>query len=487
MFIEFVKASYLMQNGTQERRQEMKFLEEEMKLVENELNHFVGSLLSDGRTKDSLFSDEYENEEFTQSAVAAEILRFALERLKEKQQNRNKTPDNSVGIQPSIIVSNQFPIISKIDEENTKVLETNKRKAFVLESQNDELVSLESTTDETKAQVDVDILCWFVHTVVDMGACCLAAIKFQPCSQYHEECKAQADMCASNIQILHQKPCLSIDICGGKDIATWTCRVRALAKNPKHLRYCWEQYHWDNAPLYGGTGISAIVHVAAGLLACLPYFPTESGDFGFRPSTSVGRTDNKVFKAYVGTTNTLPNIALIQRYIGEEAMLWESSEFKLKMVEMIRRENDWKGELKVEVFVSILEKLSALHEEGLVHGDIRLANLLSSGYIVDFDFAGLDTYPSGLNLLYKDGKRHPEVVNAIFDGYVDELKPDKKHDWYSMANVLKLFTTNDKKDWWQKVISSVNDGQLGPAMSLLREHRTDTVTLMDPELKLKFG
>jgi hypothetical protein len=49
----------------------------------------------------------------------------------------------------------------------------------------------------------------------------------------------------------------------------------------------------------------------------------------------------------------------------------------------------------------------------LVHEDIRLANLLSTGFILDFDFVRLDTDPEGLNLLSKDGERRPDIATAI--------------------------------------------------------------------------
>jgi hypothetical protein len=53
-----------------------------------------------------------------------------------------------------------------------------------------------------------------------------------------------------------------------------------------------------------------------------------------------------------------------------------------------------------------------------------------------------------------------------------------------MAKVLELFTTNDKKDWWQKANSFVKDGQLGTAIALLGEYKTDTVTMISPELNV---
>lgn len=66
---------------------------------------------------------------------------------------------------------------------------------------------------------------------------------------------------------------------------------------------------------------------------------------------------------------------------------------------MAYKEGSWNTELKAGVFVLILEKLSRLHEDGSVHGDIRLVNLLSTGYIIDFDFVGLEKYPKDLVLI----------------------------------------------------------------------------------------
>lgn len=68
--------------------------------------------------------------------------------------------------------------------------------------------------------------------------------------------------------------------------------------------------------------------------------------------------------------------------------------------------------------MSFLEKLSTLHGRGLAHGDIRLVNLLSTGFIMDFDFVRLDTYTKGLNQLSNDGRRHEEVSDAIANGTI---------------------------------------------------------------------
>jgi hypothetical protein len=91
MFVEFAKASLLMNNGTPERSEELKLLETDMKTTEEELDGLFGSLLSNGRTKKSLFSNDYPDEEAPQAALAAEMLRFALDSLKQKQKSRNES------------------------------------------------------------------------------------------------------------------------------------------------------------------------------------------------------------------------------------------------------------------------------------------------------------------------------------------------------------------------------------------------------------
>jgi serine/threonine protein kinase len=132
-------------------------------------------------------------------------------------------------------------------------------------------------------------------------------------------------------------------------------------------------------------------------------------------------------------------IDVIKLLLDEMALLWKSKYINLEIVEMAHRESNWEGGLNVEVFVSILQKLFALHEKGFVHGDIRLANLLtvSSGFIVDFDFVGLalEAYQEGL-ISVADGIRHPYVAAAINDRSIGTLRPAKEHDLFSMAFVL---------------------------------------------------
>jgi len=123
-------------------------------------------------------------------------------------------------------------------------------------------------------------------------------------------------------------------------------------------------------------------------------------------------------------------------------------------------ENNWKGEASSKAFGDIIEKLQRLHSKVGPHGDIRLANLLSCGYIIDFDFVGATQYPSTFNSITRDGKRHPEVEEMIQKGDVDAMKLEKKHDWFSLSEVMRLFKPVDsaKTEDWETLCSKVAKG-----------------------------
>ena len=93
----------------------------------------------------------------------------------------------------------------------------------------------------------------------------------------------------------------------------------------------------------------------------------------------------------------------------------------------------------MEQFIQIGNILKLIHEKKLVHGDIRLANLIfgtynpdrSTSYIIDFDFtsAAGEQYPGTYNgSLYV---RHPNAKPY------EAKKFD--HDWYSLFYICQEF------------------------------------------------
>ena len=264
--------------------------------------------------------------------------------------------------------------------------------------------------------------------------------------------------------------------------------------------------------MYQGRGFDGIVRVAAGMVAAIPQLPHKRHDFGTRLGPVVGKVNDKVFKAYDQATTRSPNHHLIRNYVDPEAVLWTTTTGcgKLEFLEMNYFENIWnrienmKDPVPVQVFESILEVMNSFHKDNLVHGDIRLANLLSSGKVVDLDFVGKEgekKYPQGLQQVPGDGKRHTEVSEWIADVAKRsdcDLTMKREHDLHSMKQVMSLFavhtspenaepsTVDKQKDAWEMAKDQVQKGKVDQALETLKGHsstmklelNTDTVLLI---------
>ncbi|KAG7370341.1 hypothetical protein IV203_028087 [Nitzschia inconspicua] len=371
MFIEFVTAAHLMTNGDESRNEEVKTLKSAM----------------DKET---------------------EMLQFAVTELQQSQMDAGLIPETC----PTLFVSHQFFLSSTVDQDSTDILESETKRP--------------SLSKQQPVEFRVDILCWFTHPSPEMGSCCLASVLY--CHYYLYEFfrhQASADMYASNIQILHQKPCL-------------TC---SLPRNEAGVGQTTGSCGWNGGWL-------------------------------------------KAFKAYDhDSRNVTPNIDLIRGFVDEKAQVWTSEENdKLAIVEMCYHKSKWSGGASVTSFISILEQLQKLHGKRLVHGDIRLMNLLSTGHILDFDFVGLEYYPEGLNQIELDGRRHPDVYEAIVFERAHLLIPTKEHDTYSMAQVMKLIQVEvevGEGQWWEEATVKVEHGNLDGAIGMLRNHESDNVHLIE--------
>ena len=86
----------------------------------------------------------------------------------------------------------------------------------------------------------------------------------------------------------------------------------------------------------------------------------------------------------------------------------------------------------VRQFEGALKQLSALHRQNLVHGDIRLANIIFSteatSHLIDFDLAGstTDMYPLEYNTSFTE--RHPGALPG------KNMRPE--HDKFAMYTVI---------------------------------------------------
>lgn len=470
LYIEFVKAARAMakidasaQEPNSARHSTQ--IDSRFRDVEEELT--VTASLLGNRAERSLFSTSYTDEEGPQSAIAAELLRLALTKLGGKG-----------GDDFEIKVTHQYQVVSSVLQDDPNIEVIKKPKPL---SSNENKAKAKPSKKKTDDRVDV--LAWFVRAEDNLGACALAAVEYKPSNIREGEREAQADMYASNIHVLHRKPCIDINISGGNDISRWRISAYALAPRPTEWRHDGAKHNWDKAPMYSGLGITGIVRVAAGLLAAFPHFPRELNAFGSRLGPVVGCHNDSVFKAYDDASSRKPNIKFVRQLLDEHAVMWQSQDKNLVVVETKKFPNNWKENVTTMAFISILKKLLELHKTS-PHGDIRLANLLSSGYIVDFDFVGAAKYPKGLNDISKDGRRHPEVVTAIGRKKIGEMKPKKSHDYFSMMKVMELFGSKneEKTGAWVKATELVGGGNIVDAVSCLEKEFC--LNLLDPTIPL---
>jgi hypothetical protein len=118
-------------------------------------------------------------------------------------------------------------------------------------------------------------------------------------------------------------------------------------------------------------------------------------------------------------------------------------------------------------FIPILKMLGLLHDKHLVHGDIRLSNIVFAGIqssLIDFDFSGehgAKKYPAGFNREIFDGFRHPGAKeNAVMK---------LEHDLFALARLMNLFSTTESSEKWFAVCSAVSIGDIKGAIQLLEK------------------
>jgi hypothetical protein len=112
----------------------------------------------------------------------------------------------------------------------------------------------------------------------------------------------------------------------------------------------------------------------------------------------------------------------------------------------------------IEHILQVVCKIQKLHSNNIVHGDIRLANIVFSesndahitSTIIDFDYSGVENesrYSSRFNTNIPDGCRHE---TAIADA---PLK--KEHDIFAIQWICKQFTPKNEelKDVWNEYVN----------------------------------
>mmetsp|Transcript_22061 Transcript_22061/g.51895 ORF Transcript_22061/g.51895 Transcript_22061/m.51895 type:complete len:603 (+) Transcript_22061:117-1925(+) len=398
----------------------------------------LGEILNK-RKDHSLFGTSCIDAEAPQSAIASELFRLAICLVSSEE----STSPNGLK------VTHQQQLVTEIKSEmGLEVISTTPKKRKI------------NCNSTKKAQDEIDVCIWFSNPENSLGACVVAACEYKPSNTNADEREAQADMYGSNIIVLHQKQCIVVDIAGSNDVKAWKVSAHGLIKNEFS-----ESPAWEKTPLYKGTGAEAIVLVSHGLVNAKKFFPKALKQYGGRLGPSVGNIDGYVYKVYDNAKMRQPNIEVVKDLFDENAELLKSKDGDLRIIKMRMGESNWKAPVSSNVFKQIIEKLQKLHEKYGPHGDIRLANLLSTGDIIDFDFVGLETYPSTLQLISQDGERHGDVkqmIEFVEKGFDTSLEPATEHDWYSLGKVMSLFVPTDQSNCkaWDSFCRSVETGSL---------------------------
>ena len=101
-------------------------------------------------------------------------------------------------------------------------------------------------------------------------------------------------------------------------------------------------------------------------------------------------------------------------------------------------------------WIAVLRCVLRLHQDGIVHGDLRLSNIVFSSTsdvvtIIDYDFSGRHrekTYPLHFNCNIDDGARHRSASAGRL-----LLFP---HDWFAVAAMMKLCQLEQAEPRWQQ-------------------------------------
>jgi hypothetical protein len=341
-----------------------------------------------------------------------------------------------------------------------------------------------------------DVVVWMMST--KEGRNWLASFEFKPSSEKPDQRQVQAEMNAFNIITHRNRPCIAVDVSGSRNFEDWVFRASAIVPNPVPTMSTEHQADYVKSCFLEETkGAEGVLRLAAGLLRGKSFFNDRKLTV-LGPTVAVvpPRKDNaiqekRVVKAYDRSTSCQPNIDLVRTLVDPGALIWTSSDSKLQLVETLHFESDWTKVVPCSSFIAILGQLKALHDKDSVHGDVRLGNMLSCGKLIDLDYVLLQEYPSGLKQI-PDGERHPSVKESIDDESIGDLRPDKKHDLYSMGAVMGLFRPSDsghESVWLEAshILINTGDDAMAVALTKLGELDGAFVELTDENKKKIFN
>jgi hypothetical protein len=433
MFLRFVKGAYVAKDETGKERRAVA-----LQVFERQAAALVNAFIN--RDERSFLCNDKKDLAAPQSIFATQFFAMALDAWDRAMQGSCDGDPKK----PLIHFSHQGEFTrDKIDS----------KECFVL--------SMNDSAKSTSVSYTVDIMASALFQDIDQNRIkVLATMEYNPIERDGKARLAQRDMCATNTISLHRRPCIGIDIVGGNEVSKWNITAMAYFGAVPLDGVCFEC-----SEMYRGQGLQAIFDVAVGIHEAAQGWSDDDTENEYRLGPVVAKHGNdKVYKAYYNAQFRKPNLSVVQEFFDDAATCWESQCGKVAILEMKYRDSEWANlDVSSKVFVQILNTLGKIHTKGKVHGDIRLANLLHSdmeGFLVDYDFVGRDSYPQGLQLLGSDGKRHPDVAEAIEAASIHTLEMKPKHDIYSTGSIMALFSCVNEanEESWQSIINACQSG-----------------------------
>lgn len=108
-------------------------------------------------------------------------------------------------------------------------------------------------------------------------------------------------------------------------------------------------------------------------------------------------------------------------------------------------------------FKTLIEEVRRMHQQGVVHGDLRASNVVFGPRgrvtVIDFDLAGpqdVRRYPAGFCRDIDDGKRARDASAGrplLFS-----------HDWYAVAAMMRMCALGDEVPVWRDLCDRVEGG-----------------------------
>jgi hypothetical protein len=160
--------------------------------------------------------------------------------------------------------------------------------------------------------------------------------------------------------------------------------------------------------------------------------------------------DGLVYKSFLGSAERHANLQTWERFSSDILVgaLMDPSRptagAQILVTRFVRQEE----ELYTGQFAALLTRVATLAADGVVHGDLRRANVLLYNHettrepcalLIDYDFAGdheKKEYPRGLHLEIDDGERYRGSVNPVTQR---SSKMFCHHDVYAVGAVLHLY------------------------------------------------